>query len=951
MPGALPAIGSFVAGLVGHAAIAVGITGSALTAIAGAAFIGAELATVGLVAKLLQPKKRGELGSTGTQLNFQADTQGGIPFILGRSATGSSLVFQYPSGPKNRFMNFFSVLAGGGPNQAIESFTANKETVNFDSDGTVTTGGSKYIGKMWMKTALGVAGAAALTCATAIAGTGDVAEWTSDHKLSGYAAARWTLDYDPTVYATGVPQPQWVVKGLKCYDPRHDSTYPGGSGSQRANDRTTWVWSENPYVHAITFCLGYVQNGKRVGGAGVPISMIDLPSFVDGANVADANEWKVGGLVTSLDAKWDVLSAILEAGGGTPVPNGALISCRVNAPRTSLATITEHDIKGPVTGTAVKSRRDRKNSYIPTYRSEDHDWEFVQASPVTAEDYQTEDGELRQEELKLELVQDAGQAAQLAAYALVNAREFGPITLPLKLSWLGYRRGDCLTVDLPRLGFNSQKVIVTNRNLDPVSGLVTITCESETDAKHAFALGQTPSPPPTPGLTAVDFITVAAPAADRFAAAAGYLTSGANAIPAITITGTADDQRAVEIIVEYRVHGTTDWILWATGPATQTSFTITGLDANQTYDISIRYRSVLGVLGARRIISSIVTGGVNVDNIGGIPVADILDEMDANGTELQRNALSDMLFRQVQNSLNYTGDGRKVQVVVMEALEKSDDAVEKVALIGVVNEDGTAIVFNADTVKLPDGITSLAQHLDYVESTLGDGTVTVSELKTAVDGQAGRVTITVDGNGHITGLNFGVDGDTTHFDIVAHNLRIIDPDAPGTFKVPFAYDGDTHQFLLTGDVAVHGDLVVTGTITTSKLIANAVTDFAASVVGSHTNVGTEYTVTSVSLNPEGGRVKVSYETNINNTGGTRAACRVKIYKDGTLTWMKGWIPDTAFGDWWNSFDIDETGDTASVTYTLTVQTVTGTSIGTSGGTPYTAADLGQGSLTVESFKK
>jgi hypothetical protein len=38
------------------------------------------------------------------------------------------------------------------------------------------------------------------------------------------------------------------VKGLKVYDPRLDSTVTGGSGSQRANDPTTWAWSDNPVL-------------------------------------------------------------------------------------------------------------------------------------------------------------------------------------------------------------------------------------------------------------------------------------------------------------------------------------------------------------------------------------------------------------------------------------------------------------------------------------------------------------------------------------------------------------------------------------------------------------------------------------------------------------------------------------------------------------------------------
>jgi hypothetical protein len=83
-----------------------------------------------------------------------------------------------------------------------------------------------------------------------------------------------------------------VIKGVKVYDPRLDSTYPGGSGSCRALDEATYVYSENPWLHALTFALGRFQNGKRVMGVGMPIASIDVAAFVEAANIADANGWK-----------------------------------------------------------------------------------------------------------------------------------------------------------------------------------------------------------------------------------------------------------------------------------------------------------------------------------------------------------------------------------------------------------------------------------------------------------------------------------------------------------------------------------------------------------------------------------------------------------------------------------------------------------------------------------
>src|SRR3546814_1653508 len=88
--------------------------------------------------------------------------------------------------------------------------------------------------------------------------------WTSQHKLSGIAHALWAVRYDAKGdhFAAGVPEPQWIGKWVRVYDPRKDSTYPGGSGSHRALNESTYEWSDNPALHALTWALGRWENGR-----------------------------------------------------------------------------------------------------------------------------------------------------------------------------------------------------------------------------------------------------------------------------------------------------------------------------------------------------------------------------------------------------------------------------------------------------------------------------------------------------------------------------------------------------------------------------------------------------------------------------------------------------------------------------------------------------------------
>lgn len=80
-------------------------------------------------------------------------------------------------------------------------------------------------------------------------------------------------------------------KGAKVYDPRLDSTVPGGSGSQRADNQSTWAWDDdgarNPALQLLWYLLGWRINGKLAVGLGIPKERIDLESFIAAANLCD----------------------------------------------------------------------------------------------------------------------------------------------------------------------------------------------------------------------------------------------------------------------------------------------------------------------------------------------------------------------------------------------------------------------------------------------------------------------------------------------------------------------------------------------------------------------------------------------------------------------------------------------------------------------------------------
>lgn len=325
--------------------------------------------------------------------------------------------------------------------------------------------------------------------------------WSAAHKLSGLAAEGWSLkfDKDGKRFAGGVPAFGSIVRGVRAYDPRLDSTYPGGSGPQRIADEATWAYTRNPALHALAYAYGRHVNGKKMFGVDLGESGIVLPPFVAWANVCDANAWTVNGTIYEPGDKWNNLKRICEAGSAEPMFVGGALTVRFDAPKVSLDTIDFDDLAGDISAPAMRPWKERLNTVVPRYRSPVHQWEYVAADAVVDTAAVAQDGETKSDERQLDLVTNTAQAAVLAGYAVGNARETGPIVLPCKPRMIEYHGGDCLTLSArlaAALAMPNPKVVVTQREIDVATGIVTLTCVTETYAKHVFALGQAGIVPP-----------------------------------------------------------------------------------------------------------------------------------------------------------------------------------------------------------------------------------------------------------------------------------------------------------------------------------------------------------------------------------------------------------------------------------------------------------------------
>jgi hypothetical protein len=521
--GAVALVATGVGAAIGASTIVTG--GVTLKAISTYATLAATAANIGAQATAKTPKQiaRGSLNQRTIGANQS------LPYLMGEAYSAGIQVHDVGYGPTlkkvpNPYRFLVVVHSCCGPVDGWVDTQADFASVGFS--GTAATG--YFNGFLYRSYQLGQRPeATALSPQWAGA-----PRWGSAYKLSGMAAEGFSFlfDKDGKVFASGIPALGSVLRGVRAYDPRRDDTYPGGSGPQRITDEETWEYTRNPALHALTYAYGRWVNGKKVFGVDLKGDGILLPPFVAWANLCDLNGWTVNGQIFEPGDKWNNLKLICQAGSAEPMYVGGLLSVRYDAPRVSLDTITMADLAGDeLSAPAMKPWAQRINTVIPRFRSPAHQWAMTAGTAVTDSTSVAEDGEIKPDELQLALVTDPTQAAQLAGYRLANTRERGPIVLRCRPRLIEYSAGDCLTLAddvAAQLAVPAGKCVVQSREIDPATGIVAFTLESESDAKHDFALGRTTSlppmvPPPAAGTSdQVAAAIVLDPALDAAAAAA-----------------------------------------------------------------------------------------------------------------------------------------------------------------------------------------------------------------------------------------------------------------------------------------------------------------------------------------------------------------------------------------------------------------------------------------------
>lgn len=741
---------------VGSSAAAVVAGTATLAQIATVAAVGIGAGVGGIAAaKALTPK----IESQGAAVRWEANPDAPLRFAFGRVGVKGNIVDAAIYGPDRMYVSFACTVSAAGPIKRFVNFRAGDYYMTFNGSGQATT--EPYAGEMWLSTRLGAQPDTALSLPSGLKNGAAFPGWNSGRKLSGSACYMVTLGENSkrSAYEGKVPAFVTVIEGLYCYDPRLDSTYPGGSGSCRLNDPATWVWTRNPILFALKWALGLWEGpvGKgapqvdyQVGGIGAKVESIVLPTVVEAANVADANGWTSAAWPSTDDDKAQVLDGFLKAGGARYAEiAGRIAFIHRAAPRAPVFTVRARDTAGPIEIDTTSSKLNRINTIRPRYWSEDQEWEMTALPEVTAIEWQEEDGQgvavKRTRGADYTFVDQAKQARELASLEISNSREGIKGRVPLR-PYMDPEPGNTFIFDEPDFALSELKCIVLEVEDDTENDTVVVTFETETDGKYPYAYGQTASPPPAQELDPYDPTYVTPPLPGDWTIVPRPPAPGGSQLPGFDLGGLVSNETADSVIVEHGPSSTGPWTQAYEGPPNVTSIPIDGLQPGATYYVAVRYRRgnnyseryVYGPYVAPALIGDVMPDAPGLNQIKADIETAFGDILDVSGLIDQTRADLDAADQNLVNAITGVDDkanqlvqltaeleNRKASVASLDAQVARIDGVEAVnasqALALVDLENGKVALSEYNTLKgevtaARDGAPSLLGQIQNLKS-------------------------------------------------------------------------------------------------------------------------------------------------------------------------------------------------------------------------------------------
>jgi hypothetical protein len=470
-----------VAGTVALVATGVGafaVAGSklALTAasVAKFAFLAAGTATLTSTVFFGPKTPRSQL----SRLNVSLDPSTGRKVVLGTTAMPLDLRYHEASGTDQEFIDYIIALAAHKVTSIDEIYF--EEKLAWSALGGVT---ATYSGYLTVTTITeGTAGNAAPVNAGTV--------WDASCRLTGCAYVRIRIKRSGNTKKTesplvqGLPSRVTIVgEGAPLYDPRLDSTVPGGSGSHRANNQATWgAYAgaddyDNPALQLLWFLLGWKINGKLSVGAGVPPARLDMESFITAANICDENitlatggtqkRYRTSGTASDEDGRMDTINTFLACMNGTLRDSGGKLTLALlkNDLADPVLDFTDGDFLGEFAWDQTGGGLAQGHNIVRGRFVDPSTQSLYQMAEYPEVTLPSPDGIERVMTFDVPFVEDGRRAQRLAKQVLQRNQFRGQLSAEFNAKALGCEVGHIVTVTLSALGFNSKPFRVISKEV------------------------------------------------------------------------------------------------------------------------------------------------------------------------------------------------------------------------------------------------------------------------------------------------------------------------------------------------------------------------------------------------------------------------------------------------------------------------------------------------------
>ena len=416
------------------------------TPIIGSLTIGGLLSTVALsgasyvINKALAPKVKG----TGLDEGQKSTIQQAVPsqrLIYGKSLVGGPIFF-YECKPPYLYIG---IVLASHEIDAVEKFYINGKLVAFDGSRAVSTsnfvnGATPYV---YASVRLGTDTQAIDPILAA-----DFPELPSTFRQRGHATIVLKCDYGSSAddhekyWGSGAPQLQFLVRGMKVYDPL--------DAAQSISDPATWQWSDNASLciaHYLTYAKGCGRSWDDIDQVALAeAARADNESVTLAAGGVEAR-YTINGVVDLSSDPFETVQNMLTANLGRLVWREGVYSLRSGVPRSAVWTLSDDSARGDA---SVRMHRDRAgliNIVRTVFVAPEREYQTAEGPVLRNATYITADGEEHEMTLTLPFTASHTMAQRIGKAVMERSRLGKQVTRSESIDAIRLSAGDIVNIE------------------------------------------------------------------------------------------------------------------------------------------------------------------------------------------------------------------------------------------------------------------------------------------------------------------------------------------------------------------------------------------------------------------------------------------------------------------------------------------------------------------------